>query len=307
MHNPDYPAPPLYNLLTEQRNPASERIDTLSTADLLRVMNNEDAKIAGAVAVEIPNIARAVDATVACLQRGGRLFYIGAGTSGRLGVLDASECPPTFNVPPELVQGIIAGGERALAHPTEATEDDPEMGARDLAVRGFGASDVLVGVAASGRTPYVLGAVRKAHAMGAVTVGVSCTPRSQLSREVDIAIEPLPGPEILTGSTRLRAGTATKLVLNMISTAVMIRLGHVYRNLMVNVQPKNEKLVDRARRIIADASRVSYERASELLGESGGSVKTAIVMARRGVSRSEAEILLAGAKGRIADALGEGA
>ena len=305
MQTEDFGALPLNKLLTEQRNPASERIDTLQTGDILRVMNAEDRQVADSVAAEIPHIAEAVDAVVAALERGGRLFYIGAGTSGRLGVLDASECPPTFNVSPDMVQGVIAGGEGALAKATEATEDDPEAGARDLAARGFRGSDVLVGLAASGRTPYVLGAVRKARSMGAVTVGVSCTPDSHLSRAVDIAIEPLPGPEIIAGSTRLRAGTATKLVLNMMSTAVMIRLGHVYRNLMVNVQPKNQKLVDRACRIIAEAGGVTYERASDLLNDSGGIVKTAIVMARLEIPRSDAEARLEQAKGRVAVALGE--
>ncbi len=293
----------LEDLLTEQPNPVSEGIDALPTSEILRIMNAEDHKVAPAVAAEIPNIARAVEAIVAAIQRGGRLFYIGAGTSGRLGVLDAAECPPTFNVPPDLVQGVIAGGEAALAHATEASEDDPEAGARDLAARGFGASDVLVGIAASGRTPYVLGAVEYARRLGATTVGISCTPNSALARAVDIAITPLPGPEIIAGSTRLKAGTATKLVLNMLSTATMIRLGHVYGNLMVNVQPKNAKLLDRARRIIRAAAGVSYEEAARLLEEAGGQVKVAIVMARLGVDRRGAEARLAAAGGRISEAL----
>jgi N-acetylmuramic acid 6-phosphate etherase len=255
------------------------------------------------VRCEIPQIARAVDAIVSAIENGGRLFYIGAGTSGRLGVLDASECPPTFSVDPELVQGIIAGGERALSRATEASEDDAGMGARDLLDRGFTARDVLTGIAASGRTPYVLGAVAQARELGAVTIGISCTPDSLLSRAVDIAIEPLPGPEIITGSTRMKAGTATKLVLNMLSTGAMIRLGYVYGNLMVNVQPRNEKLVDRARRIIAEAAGVSYDRAAELLEQSGGSVKTAILMAKLGVDRVAAGERLARAGGRISEAL----
>ena len=191
----------------------------------------------------------------ATFEAGGRLFYIGAGTSGRLGVLDAAECPPTFGVPPEMVQGIIAGGEAAVSRATEATEDDPEAGARDLAARGFTGRDLLVGIAASGRTPYVLGAVAAARQQGAVTVGISCTPDSQLARAVDIAITPLVGPEVIAGSTRMKAGTAQKLVLNMLSTGAFVRLGYVYGNLMVNVQPKNEKLVDRARRIVASQAR----------------------------------------------------
>jgi N-acetylmuramic acid 6-phosphate etherase len=296
-------ADPLDKLLTEQRNPASARIDSLATEEMLRVINEEDRKVAPAVAREIPRIARAVEAVAAAMERGGRLFYIGAGTSGRLGVLDASECPPTFNVPPELVQGIIAGGEKALSKATEASEDVAEPGARDLAERGFTAGDVLVGIAASGRTPYVLGAVRAAKAMGAVTVGISCTPDSELSRAVDIAIEPLPGPEVLTGSTRMKAGTATKLVLNMLSTGVMVRRGMVYGNLMVNVQPRNEKLEDRARRIIGAAAGVSAGEAARLLEESGRNVRTAIVMARLGIGREEAERRLAAAGGRISETI----
>ncbi len=199
------------------------------------------------MAAEIPRIAAGGGSrSWKWIRTGGRLFYIGAGTSGRLGVLDAAECPPTFHVPPDLVQGIIAGGEAALARATEATEDDPEAGRRDLAARGFRASDALVGIAASGRTPYVLGAVAAARELGALTIGISCTPDSELATRVKIAITPLVGPEVIAGSTRMKAGTATKLVLNMISTAVMIRLGYVYGNLMVNVQPKNSKLADRA-------------------------------------------------------------
>src|SRR5690348_6287030 len=214
----------LESLTTEQQNPASAHIDAVSTEEMLRIMNDEDHKVADAVKREIPAIARAVDAIVAAVESGGRLFYIGAGTSGRLGVLDASECPPTFSVPPEMVQGIIAGGESALSRATETSEDDPEVGARDLAARGFSGRDLLVGIAASGRTPYVLGAVATARDLGATTVGISCTPDSELSRAVDIPIAPLVGPEVIAGSTRMKAGTAQKLVLNMISTAVMIRL-----------------------------------------------------------------------------------
>lgn len=293
----------LAGLLTEQRNPASREIDSLSTREMLRIVNEEDRKVADAVGAELEHIATAVDAIVAAIERGGRLFYIGAGTSGRLGVLDASECPPTFNVPADLVQGIMAGGSGALERAAEDSEDQPALGAADLLARGFTGKDVVVGIAASGRTPYVLGAVHKAREMGAVTVGISCTPESELSKEVNIPIEPLPGPEVIAGSTRMRAGTATKLVLNMISTGVMIRLGHVYGNLMVNVQPKNEKLVDRSRRIIMEASGVSYERAAELLTASGGSVKIAIVMAKLNVDRAAAERKLDEARGRIGTAV----
>ncbi len=290
-------------LLTEQINPASAGIDTLATEEVLRVMNDEDRKVAEAVAGQIPMIARAVEAIVAAMERGGRLFYIGAGTSGRLGVLDAAECPPTFSVPPDLVQGIIAGGEPALSCATETTEDDPATGAGDLMDRGFTAKDVLVGIAASGRTPYVLGAVDKAKALGAVTAGISCTPGSELSRRVDIPIEPLAGPEIIAGSTRMKAGTATKLVLNMLTTATFIRRGYVYGNLMVNVQPKNSKLVDRACRIIAQAGGVDSGRARELLEASGNNIRAAIVMQKLQVGREEAERRLAAAQGRVAEAL----
>lgn len=295
----------LDKLLTEQVNPATRGIDALPTSDVLRMMNAEDRGVAEAVATEIPQIAEAVDRIAGRLLRGGRLFYIGAGTSGRLGVLDAAECPPTFHVAPELVQGIIAGGEAALARATEANEDDPESGKRDLTARGFGAKDSLVGIAASGRTPYVLGAIAFARGLGAFTTGISCTPDSELARAVEVAITPLVGPEVIAGSTRMKAGTATKLVLNMISTAVMIKLGYVYGNLMVNVQPRNAKLEDRARRIVAESAGVAYERASELLDASGKDVKTAIVMSRLAMDRSAAEARLAAAGGRISEALKE--
>src|SRR5260221_5169921 len=260
----------LEKLLTEQLNPASAAIDTLPTAQMLEVINREDQKVAESVGREIPAIALAVDAIVAAIERGGRLFYIGAGTSGRLGVLGAAGCPSHFSVPADLVQGIIAGGAAALSRATETTEDDPAIGARDLAACGFTARDVLVGIAASGRTPYVLGAVAEARRLGALTIGISCTPQSELSRAVDIAIEPLPGPEVVAGSTRMKAGTATKLVLNMLTTGTFIRRGFVFGNLMVNVQPKNSKLRARALRIVATAAGVSEARAAEVLAASGG-------------------------------------
>ncbi len=293
----------LDSLLTEQPNPASAGIDTVSTEEMLRIINGEDRKVAEAVGREIPNIARAVDVIVAAFEAGGRLFYIGAGTSGRLGVLDASECPPTFSVSPTMVQGIIAGGEPALTRSSESTEDDPAAGAADLLARGFTARDVLVGLAASGRTPYVLGAIAEARRLGATTVGISCTPDSELARAVEIAITPVPGPEIVAGSTRLKSGTAQKLVLNMLTTGAFIRLGYVFGNLMVNVQPKNTKLVDRARRIVAQAAGISYERAGQMLEEAGNSVRTAILMAKTGIGRDEAERRLAAAGGRISRAL----
>ena len=291
--------------LTEQSYPAAETLDQLPTLDLLALINRADQAIPAAVAAEIPRIAAAVEAIAAAISQGGRLFYIGAGTSGRLGVLDASECPPTFGVSPDLVHGIIAGGAAALSRASEASEDDPASGARDLIAAGFNARDVLVGIAASGRTPYVLGAVAKARERGAITCGISCAPNSELSLAVDFPIEPKPGPEVLAGSTRMRAGTATKLVLNMISTAVMIRLGHVYGNLMVNVQPGNEKLRDRARRIVERVTGVSPARAAEVLGQAGNNVRVAIVMENRKVARQDAERLLAAAGGRIRGALEE--
>ncbi|HTS76826.1 MAG TPA: N-acetylmuramic acid 6-phosphate etherase [Bryobacteraceae bacterium] len=290
-------------LLTEQSLPGSLRLDAMTTLEILALMNRADAEIAAAVARELPRIAPAIDAIVALLEQGGHLAYIGAGTSGRLGVLDAAECPPTFGVPPGLVHGIIAGGDKSLARASEASEDDPSAGASDLAASGFSKNDALVGISASGRTPYVLGAVASAREIGAITVGLSCTPDSALSRAVDYPIEVTPGPEVIAGSTRLRAGTAIKMVLNMISTAAMICLGHVYGNLMVNVQPSNSKLEDRATRIIAQAAGVSSDRARELLEASGRSVRTAIVMEKKKIGRAEAEQRLAAARGRIAEAL----
>jgi N-acetylmuramic acid 6-phosphate etherase len=293
----------LDDLLTEQAHLGSQDLDSLPIAKILRILNAADTEVPLAVAQEIPRIAAAVEAIANALERGGHLVYLGAGSSGRLGVLDAAECPPTFGVPPDLVRGIMAGGERALSRSSEISEDDPAAGGRDLLASGFGSGDVLVGIAASGRTPYVLGAVAQARAMGAITCGVSCTPDSELSRTVDFPIEPKSGPEVLAGSTRLRAGTATKLVLNMISTAVMIRLGHVYGNWMVNVQPTNQKLTERARRIIRQATGVSAERSAELLTAGGNSVRTAIIMEKTQTSRGDAERLLARAGGRIREAL----
>jgi N-acetylmuramic acid 6-phosphate etherase len=266
----------LDSLLTEQRNPVSARIDEKTTLEMLRVINAEDRLVAESITPELPHIAEAVESIVHAFHSGGRLFYLGAGTSGRLGVLDASECPPTFNVPPDLVQGVIAGGESALSRATETTEDDPAVGARDLQARGFQPQDILCGIAASGRTPYVLGAIDEAHRLGAVTIGISCVPASELSRRVKIAITPLPGPEIIAGSTRLKAGTATKLVLNMLTTGAFIRMGYVRGNLMVNVQPKNAKLLDRALRIVRTATGASAEQAADALKAAGNNVRAAI-------------------------------
>jgi N-acetylmuramic acid 6-phosphate etherase len=293
----------LGHLLTEQVNPDSAGLDGLTTAEMLAVFHREDQRAVESVTSELPRIAAVVDAIAERLSLGGRLFYTGAGTSGRLGVLDASECPPTFNVPSELVNGIIAGGDRALRKSVEASEDSPEAGAADLLARGFTAKDALVGIAASGRTPYVIGAVDAANALGALTACIVCSPGSPIAARVRFPIELLTGPEVITGSTRLKAGTATKLALNMLSSGVMVRLGYVYSNLMVNVQPTNAKLVDRAERIIMTLTDLSRSEAARLLADSGRSVRTAIVMGRLGVSREDAERRLAARGGRVRDAL----
>ncbi len=292
----------LDQLLTEARNPATENLDQLAALDLMKTMHAADRDVLTAVELELPNIAQAVDAIVARLDNGGRLFYIGAGTSGRLGVLDASECPPTYNTPPELVQGLIAGGDVALRRSVERAEDDASQGQKDLVARKFSANDALVGIAASGRTPYVLGGIDFARKLGAATIGLSCVPGSQLAQLAEIAITPAVGPEVVTGSTRMKAGTATKLVLNMLSTGSLVRLGYVYGNLMVNVQPTNVKLRDRAARIISTLTELPQDKALALLDEAG-SVKTAIVMQRLGLAPAEAEARLVRAKGRLRQAL----
>ena len=293
----------LEKLLTEQVYAPSRDLHNLSTIEILSIMNQADAEVPTAIAREIPAIARAVEAVASAIRLGGRLFYCGAGTSGRLGVLDAAECPPTFHTPPELVQAVIAGGDTALRRSVERAEDEPDAGANDLRQAGFSRLDALIGISASGRTPYVLGAIAEAKRLGALTCGLSCTPDSDLSRSVEYPIQPITGPEIIAGSTRLRAGTATKLVLNMISTAVMVKLGHVYGNLMVNVQPTNSKLQDRARRIIQEITGVTFERASELLEQGGRNVRTAIVMEKKRLPREAAEDLLARAHGTLAEVL----
>ena len=292
----------LADLSTEARNPASEHLDELSALEVLHVIHAADREAVAAVDNELPHIAAAVDAIAARLSAGGRLFYSGAGTSGRLGVLDASECPPTYNVPPELVQGVIAGGDVALRRSTERAEDDAAQGGRDLEARGFSARDALVGIAASGRTPYVLGALEHARRLGALTIGLSCVPGSPVAAAAEMAITPNTGPEVVTGSTRMKAGTATKLVLNMISTAVFVRLGYVYGNLMVNAQPTNSKLADRAARIVSDITGLPTAQAQALL-EQAASVKTAVVMHQMGLSRAEADQRLAAVHGQLRDAL----
>jgi N-acetylmuramic acid 6-phosphate etherase len=292
----------LAHLLTEARNPASERIDELTPAQMLEVMHAADQQAVDAVHRELPHIAAAISAIAVRIEAGGRLFYLGAGTSGRLGVLDASECPPTYNTPPDLVQGIIAGGDVALRGSVERAEDDPAQGRCDLEAHGFTAPDSLVGIAASGRTPYVLGGIEYARSLGALTVSLACVPGSPIEGAAELAIAPVTGPEIVTGSTRMKAGTATKLVLNMLSTGVLIRLGYVYGNLMVNVQPTNTKLADRAARIVAAVTGAPDVQAEQLLAEAG-SVKAAIVMHRLGLTRIQAEARLAKAHGRLRAAL----
>ena len=296
----------LAQLATEARNPASGHLDSVSTAEMVRVLHNADHEAVGAVDAVLPQVAAAIDGIVARLEAGGRLFYLGAGTSGRLGVLDASECPPTYNVPAEMVQGLIAGGDVALRRSVERAEDDETQGQRDLEERGFSGKDVLVGIAASGRTPYVVGGVKYARELGALTIGLSCVPGSKLALAAEMEITPATGPEVVTGSTRMKAGTATKLVLNMVSTGSLVRLGYVYGNLMVNVQPTNVKLRDRAARIIATLTGLDTSGAEALL-ERAGSVKTAVVMNKLRLSREAAEARLATAKGRLRVALGEDA
>ena len=292
----------LSQLPTEARNPATEKLDQLTTLELVRVLHIADREAIAAVEAELPRIAMAVDAIVARLEQDGRLFYLGAGTSGRLGVLDASECPPTFNTTPEMVQGLIAGGDIALRRSVEQAEDDEAQGRRDLEAHTFSSKDVLIGIAASGRTPYVLGGMKYARELGALSIGLSCVPHSLLARAADLAITPATGPEPVTGSTRMKAGTATKLVLNMLSTGAMVRLGYVFGNLMVNVQPTNEKLRDRAARIVAAVTGMGYDEAATLL-QSAGSVKTAIVMKKLGIGRDDAQKRLTSAHGHLRSVL----
>ena len=296
----------LRNLETEQRNPRTMQIDSMSTLDMVRTINQEDTAVTAAVETALPDIARLIDGICERLSQGGSLDYIGAGTSGRLGVLDASECPPTYGVSPLLVQGIIAGGDSALRNSSEGAEDSPENGRRDLMEHGFTSRDVLVGLAASGRTPYVIGALDYARSIGALTGSISCVSHAALSAHADIAIEAVTGPEVITGSTRMKAGTAQKLILNMLSTCTMIKLGKVYQNLMVDVRPSNEKLVERSLGILTECTGCSREKAEELLRASDYHVKTAILMALTDLNASQARDTLNHAGGRLADALKDG-
>ena len=293
----------LGSISTEARNPLTTDIDTMDTLGIVTVINQQDQLVASAVQHVLPRIAVAVDAIVSALQDGGRLIYIGAGTSGRLGVLDASECPPTFNTDPDMVVGVIAGGDHALRHPIEHVEDRPEAGRTDLENLSLKRNDVVVGIAASGRTPYVLGAIDYANSLGCRTVGISNSVDSILSSHSNIPIEVPVGPEVVTGSTRMKAGTAQKLVLNMLTTATMIRLGKTYGNLMVDVQPTNAKLRERAVRIVKEATGIDEQQAREALREAGDDVKVAIVALLEGVPAAEARARLAVAGGVVRAAL----
>jgi N-acetylmuramic acid 6-phosphate etherase len=289
--------------ITEQDNPRTRDISSKSIAEIVGLINGEDARVAEAVAKVLPQVATAAEAIVARLEAGGRLFYVGTGTSGRLGVLDASECPPTFGVSADLVQGVIAGGYDACHRAVEASEDDREAGGRDLMARGLTAGDAVVGIAASGRTPYTIGAVAHARALGAFTAAVTCVPGSEITRAAEVAIVPVVGPEVLTGSTRMKAGTAQKLVLNMLSTAAMIRLGYVDGNRMTHMLPRNAKLRARSLRIVRAETSVGEDAARDALERAGGELPVAIVMLRTGRSSDEARGALAHARGAISRAV----
>ena len=289
----------LSTLITEQRNSNSMHVDSLSALEIVQLMNEEDKQVPLAIEKCLPQIAQTVECIVAAFQQGGRLVYIGAGTSGRLGVLDASECPPTFGVSPEMVKGIIAGGERALRHPIEGAEDSKTQAVVDLQTIHFSSQDVLVGIAASGRTPYVIGALEYAKSLGSVTVSIASNPNSAMANIVDIAIDTVVGPEVLTGSSRLKSGTAQKLVLNMLTTASMILMGKCYQNLMVDVQASNEKLKARAIRIVMQATDCDKALAEETLKQADQNAKLAIMMILSGLDRAQAEALLEKHQGKL--------
>ena len=291
--------------ITEQRNAASRNLDRMSSLEIIRLMNREDRKVALAVGRAVPAIARAVDEIVARMTVGGRLIYVGAGSSGRIGVLDASECPPTFGVSPNLVRALIAGGKKAVMQSVEGAEDRPQVGARDLRKIRLSKADSVVGIAASGTTPYVLGAVNFANKRGALTIGLAANRRSPLARAAKIAITPDVGPEILAGSTRLKAGTSQKMVLNMLSTAVMVRLGHAYDNLMIDVGEANEKLRERAQWILKEASDKDVSAVTRALRQSGHELRLALIMLKRGISAKQARTTLQVSRGNLRKALGE--
>ena len=278
--------------VTEQANPQTADIDRRSTLEIVTLINGEDRTVAEAVARELPRVAEAVDRIVGRLESGGRLFYVGTGTSGRLGVLDASECPPTFGVSPGLVHGIIAGGYDALYKAVEAAEDDPAQAARDLESAGVSARDAVVGISASGNTPYTLGALEYAKQLGAAAIAITCNPESRMAAAADVSIAPVVGPEVIAGSSRMKAGTAQKMTLNMLSTATMIRLGLVYGNLMANLQPNNAKLVRRACAILVEETGLDADQAARVFEAAGRDLRLALVMARAGLNRADAAALL---------------
>lgn len=285
--------------ITEEENPKSANLSSLGAVEIVRLMNEEDALVPAAIKQVVPEIERAVEAISARLKTGGRLFYIGTGTSGRLGVLDASECPPTFGVSPDLVQAIIAGGYEACYRAVEASEDDAQAGVADLTARNFNGADALVGIAASGGTPYTVGAVAHARSVGGLTIALTCVPGSRITEVAELSIVPVVGPEVLAGSTRLKAGTAQKLVLNMLSTATMVQLGYVTGNRMANVQPRNIKLRARAVRIIMAETGAESEVAAKQLEAAGGSLPAALVMAKTGCSLESAQRALAESGGVV--------
>ena len=293
----------LNKLTTESRNPASEKIDTLSPLEFVHLMNAEDATVSAAVGKEVASIARAIEIISDRLRQGGRLVYIGAGTSGRLGVLDAAECPPTFSTPPEMVIGLIAGGSGALLKAVEGAEDNPELAVADLKRINFGATDVLVGIATSGRTPYVIGGMQYAREVGAFAIGFACNDGSALVQVADLMITPVVGPEVVSGSTRLKSGTATKMVLNMLTTGTMVQLGKTFGNLMVDLKATNTKLLIRTRRIVAMLTGLTEDQAEVQLGRCDGELKTAVVAYQRGVTPLEARELLHRAGGQLRGAL----
>lgn len=296
----------LDRLTTEARNLRSGQLDALDALEIVHLINSEDAEIAGAVAREAPRIAEAIDMIAERLSRGGRLIYTGAGTSGRLGVLDAVECPPTFNTDPDQVIGLIAGGKDALFHAVEGAEDSPEQGMEDLRKIKLSSKDIVVGIAASGRTPYVLGALDHARETGAATIGLACNADSELRHHAELNITPVVGPEVVTGSTRMKAGTATKMVLNMLTTGTMVRMGKTYGNLMVDVRATNEKLVERSIRIVQTITGASRSQARETLEHCEGEVKLAVIVQKKGISPGQARSLLQKAAGHLSTALEEG-
>lgn len=293
----------LKKLTTESRNENTMDIDKVTTLEMVKKINNEDKRVAEAVEKEVPKIAEAIDCIVERMNKGGRLIYIGAGTSGRLGILDASECPPTYGTPEELVQGIIAGGRQAMFSAIEGAEDSKELAVKDLKDKNITEVDTIVGLAASGRTPYVIGGLEYANVIGALTISITCNSNSLVSKAAKISIAPVVGAEVVTGSTRLKSGTAQKLVLNMLSTGAMIKLGKVYGNLMVDVKSTNEKLIERAKSIVCEATGVAIDKATEILNKTDYDVKLAIFMILSKLNKEEAKIKLDENKGYIAKAL----